>query len=137
MDLTWKDEYTVGVEEVDDQHKQFLKILRRLYEYLGKPISSEILAQSLLEVRHYAEYHFVSEENLMLLSKYPQREDQIAAHLRLLENLKRHLKSIEIRHENLSDLVKFMMDWFALHTQTEDKAFGKWLIERRHQTKAG
>ncbi|MBN8216409.1 MAG: bacteriohemerythrin [Spirochaetes bacterium] len=136
MDLNWREEYSVGVEEIDDQHKQFLKILRRLYDSLGKLLTGEILLRTLLEVRRYAEYHFVSEENLMLQSKYGARESHAAAHVKLLEDLKQHLKDIETRKENLSDLVKFMMDWFAHHTQTEDKAFGHWLIERLHQAKA-
>lgn len=65
----WKEIYSVGVEEIDQQHKDFLKLINRLNILQGKGDPPLLISRYLRELGAYAAYHFASEENTGLEKK--------------------------------------------------------------------
>ena len=70
--IEWTDELSVGIQEIDDQHRLLVSILNKLhtamYEHQGKEVAEKILN----ELVDYTKIHFAVEESLMRVLGYPQ-----------------------------------------------------------------
>ncbi len=122
--IEWKDEYFTDIEEIDSQHKDFVKLINRLnivQEYGNK---KAIAVRLLTELGKYIEYHFASEENIMFLTKYPAIERQQQAHAALLDEYSKRMQNFLNDKGTIDDVIRFLEGWFALHTVEEDKKIG-------------
>ena len=73
------------------------------------------------EVKKYAGFHFVSEENIMIDVDYPHSEHHAMLHRELLTRLKDHSNQFKIGRLDAPDVFEFLFQWFAIHTSNEDK----------------
>jgi hemerythrin len=122
--IEWKDDYLTGIEEIDRQHKDFVKLINRLgivQEYGNK---KAVAVRLLSELGKYAEYHFVSEENIMFLTKYPALERQQQAHAALLDEYSKRTQNFLNDKGTIEDVIRFLEGWFVRHTVEEDKKIG-------------
>jgi hemerythrin len=78
--IEWIDDFSTGVEEIDRQHKDFVKLINRLNIVQEHGNKKAIAVRLLNELGKYVEYHFASEENIMFLTRYPALERQQQAH---------------------------------------------------------
>jgi len=123
-EFVWKEAYSVGVEEVDRQHKDFLKLINRLKILHEKGDPQIAISRILRELGAYAAYHFVSEENIMYWLKYPDLSRQEDEHQKLLEAFSQKEKEYRVGSESVASLLQFLMDWFVAHTSLEDRKIG-------------
>jgi hemerythrin len=129
--IIWKDEYLTGVEEIDRQHKEFVKLINRLNIINEYRDNAYYYALRLMnEVGKYADYHFTSEENLMDLTKYPHLETQEKAHKDLLVSYRQWMESYKNKKADIEDVIKFLEAWFTGHTTNSDKKFGEFLASK-------
>jgi hemerythrin len=124
MEIGWREEYSVGVEEIDRQHQDFIKLIRRLKILQQKGNPKHLVIRILRELGAYAAYHFVSEENFMFLTRYPDLKIQEIEHARLQTTLIEKVAQYESNRFPLEKLVIFLEDWFIKHTSEEDKKIG-------------
>jgi hemerythrin len=129
--FSWKETYSVGVEEIDRQHKDFLKLINRLNILHEKGDPPALISRYLRELGAYAAYHFVSEENIMVLVKYPGLSRQEAEHQKLLEAFSQRVKDYQAGSEGVDLRLQFLMDWFVSHTSLEDRKIGDHLSQRK------
>jgi len=120
-ELLWDSSYEIGIEEIDRQHIDFIKLLRRFNIGAQNAIPLTMQLRILQELVKYGEYHFCSEENLMLITKYPDLANQQAEHSRLLTSLERRVDLYRIAPNTGEQLSEFLYDWFVNHTQVEDR----------------
>ena len=59
--MKWKDEYSVGIDVIDEQHKKLFEIS----EVLANAIEINEIKDILLFLENYMEFHFNTEEALM------------------------------------------------------------------------
>ena len=57
--MEWDDSYSVGVADLDDDHKKLISIINRVQEMKD---SGKSMLWALEELEHYAQHHFSSEE---------------------------------------------------------------------------
>jgi len=127
--IIWKDEYLTGVEEIDRQHKEFVKLINRLNIIHDCGNYSGYALRLLNEVGKYADYHFTSEENLMIITKYPQLESQEKAHKDLLIRYRQLVESYKSQNAGIDDIIHFLEVWFTGHTVQVDKKIGEFLAK--------
>jgi hemerythrin len=124
-EIVWRDAYTVGVEEIDRQHQDFVKLIRRLQILQEKGNPKHLVIRFIRELGAYAEYHFVSEENIMYLIRYPDLQHQESEHSKLLGSFQEKVRSYEEGRVSLEGLIQFLVDWFVSHSTEEDKKIGR------------
>ena len=79
--IQWSEKFSVGVEELDQQHQQIIKMLNRLISTRGTTDTrSETISDKLLAMTRYAQKHFKAEENLLKAYGYPGLEEQREEH---------------------------------------------------------
>ncbi len=121
--LVWDESFEIGVQEIDTQHKEFIKLLRRIKLGFEKEVPLKMQLRILEELIKYAEYHFCSEENIMLITRYPDVRAQQTEHAKLLGSLTRKVETYKRSPATGEQLAEFLYNWFVTHTQVEDRKF--------------
>lgn len=121
----WKDEYSVGVEKLDQEHRKLLGFLNELYSAMEAGKGRETLGKVLSQLVDYTRTHFASEESLMKLYGYEgyashkAKHDKMAGHV---ASLVKQFESGEI--SSPIQITNFLKDWLARHIMETDKAYG-------------
>ncbi len=126
-DLDWKNKYCLGIEDIDNQHKYFLSIIKKFYSEAQSESSHEYLIRLVHELSYYAQFHFCSEENIMFKFNFPQLSDHADLHANLIDDLTSYTFSGDITRERTLTLVDFLVTWFFKHTLEEDLKFAKYI----------
>ncbi len=129
--IVWKEEYLTGVEEIDRQHMDFVKLINRLNIINEYGDNLEYSLRLLAEVAKYADYHFTCEENIMYLTKYPDLEKQEEAHKGMLAEYNNLMQSFQNKEAVIEDVIKYLEAWFAQHSVELDKRIGTFLKSRK------
>jgi hemerythrin len=124
--LKWKEEYCVGVELIDEQHKRLFEIGNSAYELMNNNIildKYDRIVQILEDLRQYAAYHFKCEEEYMLSISYKKYFSHKVEHEDLIKKLNAiNFEEIdENQDQYIKDLLAFIFDWILDHILTKDK----------------
>ena len=127
IDIHWDCKYEIGHPRIDHEHQVFVDLIRSVS--LGSETNSprERTARLLSEVKKYAEFHFISEENIMLDAGYPDYEAHRKEHQMLLAQFDDCLHRLRNGETSLTEIAEFMFGWFALHTSREDKKIANFI----------
>ena len=125
--IEWDDKYSVGHERIDHEHQVFLDLIINASRADEEQLPREKVLRLLNEIKKYAEFHFYSEENIMLDNGYPGYESHRQEHIMLLCNLDNKFHNYRFGLTSLTELVEFMFEWFALHTTYSDKKLAAYI----------
>jgi len=78
--ITWTEDFSVGVVRLDEQHKRLIKMINRLIAEPQTTTESEMVSDLLSDMTNYAQAHFTAEEELMRQHNYPRLEEHVAQH---------------------------------------------------------
>jgi len=125
----WSQELSVGLDEIDAQHKLLVDIINRVYEALISRASREQAGQVLEELVQYTFVHFAVEESLFRITDFPGYEGHKALHERLKQEVLQ-LKQRFLRGEIELDLnlMAFLRSWLENHIMGEDKGYVEHLL---------
>lgn len=129
MDLvTWSDEYSVNIREIDSQHKKLVKLITLLQKETDVNNHHKAVNEILEELIKYTVYHFSFEESLFAQYSYPETRNHIRAHTDLIEQLKSFLNEFHSSGNVLPiDLINFLQKWLLDHIVGEDKKYSAYL----------
>ncbi len=133
MVFEWKDSLSVGVEEIDDQHKELIKRVDDLATSIQKNKGRDRIFHLLNFMEDYTEFHFQSEEKYMERFDYPGTDDHRGEHLRFMDvvaRLKGKFKEKGRREDFAMEIQQFLIDWLILHIQNTDSEMGAFLKEK-------
>jgi hemerythrin-like metal-binding protein len=122
--LHWKDSYSVGVSDLDQDHKRLIAIINRVAEAEEQGRS---IAWSVEELADYARHHFAREERMMRAAGYEAFDDHRAEHKAFLEWLRSvtsalHLDAMAQYH--LAPTIKaYLGDWLDNHILKSDMQY--------------
>ena len=126
----WLDEYSVGVPDIDADHKNLVHILNQVIRSANEGQGKELVLAAFDELKDYTVYHFRHEESLMEHAMYPGLTDHRAAHEYLIERLELFRDDVESGRVDVTKVAKFLIDWLLVHGVEEDSRLGKFLCER-------
>lgn len=105
MSTPWKEEYSVGVPQIDTQHKTIFMFLNELEQlgHLGHDV--ELLHRSIAFLKEYVKQHFAFEEDCMFRYACPIAAENQEAHRKFLTAFDRIVDRYEHK-EDASVLLK-------------------------------
>lgn len=124
--VKWKDEYYIGIEAIDEQHKELFEIANRIYALLKNELILDKynkIVEIIDELKNYTIYHFKAEEEYMQSIKYRKFLSQKVAHNDFLEKM----NSIDVdkidngHNQYLMEILDFVCEWLVEHIIKEDK----------------
>jgi len=128
--LNWTDQYSVGVKEIDVQHRRLVDTLNELHEGMMKGQASTVTGPLLMRLVDYTGKHFADEEKLMANTKYPKLAIHRGHHVELTKQVLEYVGRYDRGEVALNvQLLNFLRDWLTTHILKEDKEYGPWLNE--------
>ncbi|MGC8720293.1 MAG: hemerythrin domain-containing protein, partial [Thermodesulforhabdaceae bacterium] len=59
--IRWDESLSVGIAEIDDQHKRLVNMINELYDAMLQKKGKAVLSQIIKEMAEYAAVHFATE----------------------------------------------------------------------------
>jgi hemerythrin len=119
--LSWKDEYGVGIEAVDGEHKELIDRINRLHQRFGAADAHEAVPAFFGDLLAAIAAHFAVEEMFMRDHAYDWLGPHKEEHERLLDELRDMMDAFEWSEEiDTLELARRLDPWFMLHFQTHD-----------------
>lgn len=121
-----KEEYKIGVENIDNQHKKLFELADKAYMLLKDDFSVDKydkIVHLLSELKEYTIFHFKSEEEYMESINYKRLFTQKIEHdnfIKALENIDYNALDSE-QDESLVKILNFLNDWLVEHILKTDK----------------
>jgi len=125
--FTWSDKMSVGVDVIDDQHKQLLKMINHLYMIEDSSRRAEI-KQILDELVNYTLSHFAFEEGVMEEANYPLLRPHKRVHDLFVKRVSEFYERFNKGEDVLIELRQIVSRWLLNHIMHEDMAFSKTVI---------
>lgn len=124
MYITWKPTYSVGISEIDEQHKRFVVLINDLYDAVEIGSEEIVMGDIIGQLAAYADYHFSTEEMYFDRFNYEKSSEHKKAHQvfrKKIEIFKNKYQGNE--HTIAKEVMVFMKDWISKHIQEIDKAY--------------
>jgi len=128
--LHWRDNMSVGVEAVDNDHKHLVDLLNQLHFLVLAGADRPSVGEVLEELMHYTEYHFDREETLMRSSDYPGLEEHQTCHRELARRLLEYKKTFDDRPESFdaTAFYDFLSEWLVVHVLEKDMKYKPYVV---------
>jgi len=127
IDIPWEKKFEVGNLNIDREHQILLDLIRHLSQALDRHEPEDWCMRLLREMQKFIDYHFFSEENLMLRNGYPDYVEHQKKHTEFLISLQERIDAYASDRIDLEAVVVFLFDWFVMHTSQVDKRLGRFL----------
>ncbi len=128
--MEWKENYSVGVKAMDDQHKILVHFLNDLHAAMSSGQAKLVTGPLLVRLAKYAREHFSAEEALLQRAGYPALLIHRQKHTDLNRQVEDFIRRFETGEITLNvRLLNFLRDWLTTHIQKEDRGYGPWLNE--------
>ncbi|WP_319542276.1 bacteriohemerythrin [uncultured Pseudodesulfovibrio sp.] len=135
--LEWSPELSLGQPELDDQHKELIRIANGLINAVSIGRRKRTVENVIRKLREYTVFHFVREESLMEQIRFPGRADHMAEHVRLKLSVKNYQRKLyEHEHVRANDVLDFMTEWLLGHILTFDRDFAVYMTALDETAKA-
>lgn len=124
--MEWYESYSIGVKEIDDQHKQLVGMISKLQASLPAGVSPVQIAETLKFLVEYTKFHFSAEEDLMRRIGFDELENHKKLHKRLIAQVYEILVNLKKgKSVDTYELIDFLTNWLINHIRNEDKKIGK------------
>ena len=127
--MPWTPNLAVGVELIDNEHKELIARIDALYEAGKNHKSAEYVGELLRFLQEYTQKHFLDDEDYMLSIRYPGYQAQKEQHTAFIA----HLDELKKKYDNTGgsllvviDANQFMLNWLTKHISVLDKQIGEY-----------
>jgi len=128
--FTWKDQYELGIESIDNDHKILVGLINEIYIALAKGEAYEIVQGIVSRLVDYAKFHFKREEDYMKLINYSEFYKHESEHIYFSKKVYNFVEKIDAGVPNITlEVITFLRDWLINHIQQTDNKLGDELKE--------
>jgi hemerythrin len=129
--IAWRDEFTIGLPEVDHEHREMISMINALHESLGPVPDVERIVAALGEIHARIAAHFALEEREMRNLKYTYASEHKDDHERLLDDILDIIDAVESPNDYDPEALGWRLSkWFTEHFRTHDARLHHWLAAR-------
>lgn len=131
--LQWKDQYSVGIEAVDHEHKELIELINHLADEVLAKGTTLVASAFFGDLIKGISAHFALEERFMRERGYDQLAQHKGDHERLLDEILNIMDEFEGDETvNRAELAKRLDAWFSRHFETHDARLHKALGTHPH-----
>ena len=124
--IIWTPEYSVGVEEFDNQHKKLIDLINQLDElYIQNKFDQIDVSPIFKELMDYASQHLEAEEHYFKLYNYAQKDEHVSLH----NSYRQKILDLQLEYEKASSketlfkINNFLNEWWTWHINNVDKEY--------------
>ncbi len=129
--VTWKDEYSVGIESIDNDHRKLLNLINQLQTAVYYQTGRQFEQEALKALVDYTKTHFDREEKLMSDHDYPGFENHQFEHHKMIVKVEQFVTTYQKEgHKVIKDIAEFLRHWLINHINKTDKAYSSYLRDK-------
>ena len=122
--IKWAEKYSVGYEEIDNQHKKLAGMINELYSAFLEGKANDIVENILSEMIKYTDYHFKTEEKYFEKYNYSDTQVHIKEHQSFVSQVTIFFNDFKKGSVSVSyDIMNFLRDWLVKHIQGSDNKY--------------
>ena len=125
--FVWKDEYSIGIDAVDQDHQRLLATVDAALKHFGGDCGDELLAATIAGLEQAFDTHFRFEESLMECVHFPG----LAAHRDKHRAFLSMLGELRTFHPGSSGFNDYFLhafrNWILYHILVSDREIGRFL----------
>ncbi len=130
--IEWRDDFRIGLPEVDEEHQELIRSINRLHHELAIGASLLRVTGALGDIHSAIASHFALEEKDMQALHYGELGAHKGDHERLLDEILDILDDVMACGRYDSQLLSARLsDWFTEHFRTHDARLHHWLATRQ------
>lgn len=121
--LEWRDEFSVGYEPIDAQHKGLIALINELYGgFMSGDLNGPMVDRLLDQLAHYTETHFEFEEKIFRQCGVPGIDDHAQQHQVMTTWVRGLSLSLSKTAEERPQLMlSLLCDWLVNHILKQDR----------------
>lgn len=126
----WKEEYKLGVDFVDEQHKKLFEISSRAYELLNNSLAIDKydrIMEIISELKDYTVFHFSQEEEYLAKNNYKKLLSHKIEHDAFIRKFAEiDLNKVEYQQDAyILEILEFLSKWIIEHILVRDKHYSE------------
>ena len=127
--IAWKDQYSVGIDSIDQQHRKLVNLINQLMTAVDYSTGEEFEREALAELVDYTKTHFSYEEGLMEDNGYPDFEAHREQHRAMIAEVEKVLAEYEKDQDMaMRHACDYLKDWLVNHINGTDKQYSSFLM---------
>jgi hemerythrin len=128
--VDWSDELSVGIEEIDNQHKVLVELVNEMHEAIHQRHGSDAVRGVLSKLADYTRIHFAVEESLMRILGYPGYDTHKEQHEALIAHMKDLQHKVDTGKVSIGfELMHFLKVWLTKHIMESDREYSDFFIQ--------
>ena len=122
--MQWSDDYSVEIQEIDEQHKCIVAYINELYEALSRKENRDLVADVIQKLLEYTKIHFAVEEALMRIFHYEGYEHHKEIHDNIVQQVLTYQGKFMAGDEEVGmELLMFLKGWLFEHINKMDRQY--------------
>ncbi len=119
--LTWKPEYSAGIDSMDYEHREMIRLINEIHEELKERRDAASIEQFLGDVHSAISMHFALEERLMRDAGFWDYQAHKEDHEELLDQIRELMdKFVADPERGFEALSEHLSSWFSGHFASFD-----------------
>lgn len=136
--VEWSDELSVGIEEIDAQHRVLVDLINEMHEAIHQRQGSKVVQDVLDKLVDYTRIHFAVEESLMRILNYPGYEEHKEQHEELMQHVYDLQEKVATGKTSIGfELMHFLKIWLTKHIMETDKEYTPYFLAAGAKPKLG
>lgn len=130
MGIEWRDSLSIGVDAIDNQHKELLLRFDKLLNACQAGKGIEELSRLQAFLGEYVHTHFSDEEELQRLHRYPEYEAHRAEHIYFIDKISKLKSETEqdgVSTHHVVETNSMLLKWLINHISIVDKKLGAFI----------
>jgi hemerythrin len=128
--VEWSDVLSVGIEEIDDQHRVLVDLVNEMHDAIHRHHNSDVVNDILARLADYTRIHFAVEESLMRILGYPDYEDHKAQHEELIQAVLDLQQKVASGKASVGfELMHFLKVWLTKHIMESDQKYSDHFLQ--------
>lgn len=122
--MSWNEAYSVGLDDVDEQHRWLFDATNRLHDEVSKAVRSRAVIGGILEgLMDYTVNHFIMEEELFQRYSYPDAQAHKALHDKFTAAIMGMVTNFENGANIENEMLEMLKHWLVQHIMQTDTAY--------------
>lgn len=129
--IEWNARLSVEIEEIDQQHKQLVKLINDLDDAMHEGKGKVVIGRIISSLLQYARSHFATEEKYFSQFGYPDAPAHVQEHVSFISKAMAFKKDFDEARMGLTiSVMDFLSDWLQDHIKGVDQKYGAFFREK-------
>jgi len=128
--IDWQENYSVGIKQFNDDHKELVKIINELHNGLVSNLGISQMTYVMDGLVNYTVGHFAREEKYMKKYDYSGYDEHKEEHEKLLNKVREYYQMLKDGRSSFTiELMAFLKDWLVDHILGSDMEYKEFFKE--------